>query len=63
MEDDILEITYRKPDRFAAHLENASKIVGEWPEWKQNILGKTKLFDYQKNYLEAMWIAYQRGYK
>jgi hypothetical protein len=52
--DDILEVTYRKPNRFVSHLENASKIVDSWPLWKQSVLGGLKLFYYQKRIIEEM---------
>lgn len=29
-----------KDSDFEKHLENASKIVKSWPEWKQNVIGK-----------------------
>lgn len=29
-------------ERFLKHLEEASKIVATWPEWKRNILGGHK---------------------
>lgn len=30
---------YDSGDGFVAHLENASRIVSEWPAWKQGLLG------------------------
>lgn len=26
--------------KFSAHLENATRIVDSWPEWKQNMFGQ-----------------------
>jgi hypothetical protein len=29
----------RKPNKFREHLERSSRIVSQWPAWKQEILG------------------------
>ena len=34
---------------FAQHLEWASKVVATWPEWKQNLLGKSIAMAQQNN--------------
>lgn len=31
-----------KTNEFLTYLEDASRIVGTWPEWKRNILGSRK---------------------
>jgi len=30
---------FEAKSKFEKHLENASKIVKSWPEWKQRVLG------------------------
>lgn len=40
MLEELIKIEER--ENFLKTLDNASEIVGKWPEWKQNALGKLR---------------------
>ena len=51
---------------FEEHLENASRIVATWPEWKQNILGaiqvKTKRIQEDDFYIKMLDVFQELSY-
>jgi len=38
----ILQSQAKKDEAFQKHLDNATRIVDSWPEWKKNMLGEFK---------------------
>ena len=43
MSEEKKERAGTKEDNFTEHLQRATRVVDQWPEWKQNLMTKSSM--------------------